>query len=598
MRWSVVVFLATIPMFAQQAEFTEVARGFASPIDIQFPAEGARRMFIVEQAGRIRVVQSGQTQSTLFLDIAARVSAGGERGLLGLAFPPGFTEKRHFYVNYTDNGGDTVIARYRVSAADANAADSGSEQILLRIPQPAANHNGGQLQFGPDGYLYIGMGDGGGSNDTFQNAQNRQSLLGKMLRIDVEGGQVPYGIPPDNPFVGNAQFAPEIWALGLRNPWRFSFDRETGEMWIGDVGQNRAEEMDLQPASSAGGENYGWPLMEGFTCRGGGACDPALVRPVHEYTRGQGDQSISGGYVYRGARVPSQAGRYFFADFVSGRIWTLRREGGLFLRTTVRGPGFNVSTFGQDGDGEIYVANYSGGVIYRIEPALELNAVNAASFEAGLTPGSAATAFLDGILDSDQVIPATAIPLPTTLGGVAVFVNGAPAPLYAVSRDQVNFQAPFGLAAPGPAAVEIRRNGAPLAAANTGVLAFQPGVFSYEGTTNAIVVHNSDYTLANEARPAEEGENVFFYATGLGPVSGPPPTGDAAPVSPLAQAATAPEVAIAGIRCDVQFAGLAPGLVGVYQVNIRIPEGVPPGAQELIVRAGGASSPPATILVR
>jgi len=261
--------------------------------------DGSGNLYVVEQGGRIRLVKKGTLQAASFLDVSGRVLSGGEQGLLGLVFPPGYATKRYFYVNYTRTpDGSTVIARYRVTV-DPDVADPASEEILLVIPQPFANHNGGQIAFGPDGFFYIGMGDGGSGGDPDNNAQNPASLLGKMLRIDVESGPFPYAIPPSNPFVQAAGFRGEIWALGLRNPWRFSFDRQTGDLYVGDVGQGSFEEVDFQPAGSPGGENYGWRIMEGAHCFGDPACSQVgLALPVAEYDQGQGCKD------HRGIRLP------------------------------------------------------------------------------------------------------------------------------------------------------------------------------------------------------------------------------------------------------------------------------------------------------
>jgi glucose/arabinose dehydrogenase len=331
------------------------------------PAEVAR-LFVVEKAGRILLVEDGVVQPTPFLDITDRVgSQANEQGLLSLAFPPDFISSGLFYVNYTDLNGDTVIARYRLLTEDGRQADAGSEQKLLQIDQPAGNHNGGQLQFGPDGYLYIGMGDGGAAGDPWGNAQNPGALLGKLLRIDVSGGEA-YRVPTDNPFLEQAGAQPEIWALGLRNPWRFSFDRATGDLYIADVGQNQYEEVDFQPAASGGSENYGWDIMEGNHCfEPGSGCDSqGLVAPVAEYDHGQGC-SITGGYAYRGTRYPQMAGVYFFADYCSGNIWALRQQApGEWQMALLLDADLTISSFGEDAAGELYIVSYRDGVIYHL----------------------------------------------------------------------------------------------------------------------------------------------------------------------------------------------------------------------------------------
>ncbi len=348
-------------------EVTPVAAGFQMPTYITHAGDGSGRLFLTEKPGRVWIIQDGQVLPEPFLDIRDRVrSQESERGLLSIAFHPDYVTNGRFFVNYTDAKGHTVVAEYRVTD-NPNRADPNSERILLYIEQPAANHNGGLLKFGPDGYLYIGMGDGGSAGDPWGNAQNLGVLLGKMLRIDVDGGE-PYAIPPDNPFVGQEGARPEIWAYGLRNPWRFSFDRATGDLYIADVGQNAWEEVHVQPASSRGGENYGWDIMEGFHCfEPPEGCDPTgLVMPVVEYGHDVGC-SITGGYVYRGTRYPALVGTYFFSDFCTGRIWGLRKgasgawEWAEFLDTDL-----NVSSFGEGEDGEIYILDYGSGSVYHL----------------------------------------------------------------------------------------------------------------------------------------------------------------------------------------------------------------------------------------
>jgi glucose/arabinose dehydrogenase len=328
--------------------------------------DGSGRLFVAEQGGTVRIIRNGALEAVPFLDISGIVTAGGEQGLLGLAFPPGFSAKRYFYVHYTNrlNVGDTVIARYRLSA-DPNLADPASGQQILTATQPFGNHNGGQLSFGPDGFLYIGLGDGGSGGDPLGNGQSLTTLLGKILRIDSESGAIPYLIPSGNPFLGGR--VSEIWAYGLRNPWRFSFDRKTGDLYIGDVGQGQFEEVDFQPASSSGGENYGWNIMEGAHCFNAPTCtQTGLVLPVQEYPHADGDCSVTGGYVYRGALFPELRGVYLYGDFCTGRIWGLRRFGGSWVNRLLLDTALNISTFGEDEAGELYLADYASGTIYTI----------------------------------------------------------------------------------------------------------------------------------------------------------------------------------------------------------------------------------------
>ena len=307
-----------------------------------------------------------------FLDIRSLVGCCGERGLLGLAFHPRYSENGYFFVDYTNTAGDTVIARYRVSS-DPSAADSSSGVTLLTIPQPFANHNGGQLAFGPDGYLYVGMGDGGSANDPMCNGQRDESLLGKILRIDVDAnaGSAPfYGIPPDNPFAAPGGARDEIWAKGLRNPWRFSFDRSTGDLFIGDVGQGAREEIDFQSAGVPGGRNYGWKVMEGTICGAGGtsgcpggvpACNsPVLALPILEYSHSGGDCSVTGGYVYRGRQFPGLVGTYLYGDYCTGKIWGATNAAGSWSSRLFTRRASNLTTFGEDASGELYLATENG----------------------------------------------------------------------------------------------------------------------------------------------------------------------------------------------------------------------------------------------
>lgn len=347
--------------------FVPVVQGLALPVHIGHAGDGSQRVFLVEQGGRILILDNGSLLPAPFLDIHDNVLSGGEQGLLGMAFPPDPASKGHFYVNYTRAGdGSTVVSRFRVSA-DPNVADNGSETVLLTIDQPFSNHNGGQIAFGPDGYLYIGMGDGGGGGDPDNNGQDKGTLLGKLLRIDVESGAAPYGIPADNPFLSDNTARGEIWALGLRNPWRFSFDRDTGDLYLADVGQSNVEEIDFRPAGSGGGENYGWNVMEGNACFSNPSCSPGgFVLPVAVYDHGLGC-SVTGGYVYRGPSFPALRGFYLYGDFCSGRVWALRRAGASWENVLLSDTTFSISTFGEDEAGELYLADYGSGTLYRVE---------------------------------------------------------------------------------------------------------------------------------------------------------------------------------------------------------------------------------------
>lgn len=330
---------------------------------------GDSRLFITDQSGYIRIVDSGGTViSQPFLDIHERVVYGGEQGLLGLAFHPLYSSNGYFYVNYVGKGDSTHISRFTMLEGNPNQADPQSELKLMTIYQPFTNHNGGDLQFGPDGYLYIGLGDGGFGGDPGNRAQNLMEYLGKILRINVNQGN-PYSIPPTNPFYNNPNALGEIWALGLRNPWRFSFDRMTGDLWIADVGQNTIEEINFQPVTSTGGENYGWRCYEGNNVYNNSGCnnDSVLTFPIHTYPHGD-ECSVTGGYVYRGNTSSPFYGHYFFADYCSDRIWTLHHtEQGWVNQDFGQFTGNNFSTFGEDSKGRLYIAGLTSGTIFRID---------------------------------------------------------------------------------------------------------------------------------------------------------------------------------------------------------------------------------------
>lgn len=353
---------AKLDLSSLEIDLEPFVDGLEGPLLLTHAGDGSGRSFVVEQGGTIRTVQNGQVEPEPFLDISAKTEAGGERGLLGLAFHPDFERNGRFFVNYTDLAGDTIVAAY---SADGDRGDPGSERVLLKIDQPYANHNGGHLAFGPDGYLYIASGDGGSAGDPQENGQDRDSLLGKLLRIDVDGGE-PYGIPRDNPFADGIDGAPEVWAYGLRNPWRFSFDEDDEALWIADVGQGELEEINRVP-DDEGGLNYGWNEMEGSRCFENDDCDAAgTVSPVTEYEHDLGC-SVTGGFVYRGAEFPQLNGAYFFADYCSGNIWAIdsATEGPVeptLLASTERA----LSSFGLDEEGEIYVTDIGAGEVLRL----------------------------------------------------------------------------------------------------------------------------------------------------------------------------------------------------------------------------------------
>jgi uncharacterized protein (TIGR03437 family) len=721
------LILATVlgpmaPLRAQgplnNARFELFAQDLDRPVSITHAGDGSGRLFIVGQGGTIRVHDGQRLLPAPFLDISNRATdSGSERGLLGLAFHPDYEQNGFFYVNYTDPAGNTVIARYQVSSA-ANVANPASETVLLRQEQPFSNHNAGELQFGPDGYLYFGLGDGGDGGDPGNRAQNLSLLLGKMLRIDVNSGS-PYAIPPTNPFasqpgtVGQGAARREIWAYGLRNPWRFSFDRQTGDMFIGDVGQNRMEEIDFQPASSRGGENYGWRRMEGTLCfnPANNCNDGSLTLPILTYPTGS-NCSITGGYRYRGVQYPQWNGVYFYGDYCSGLIRAAQQAGSNWTVVDTRDTAFNISTFGEDEAGELYVADHGGGAVYRIatdHPAPQLSSltpanapagsgaftltargssfvpgaqatwngqarpttfvdnnvlqveisaadiaqqgaaqvvvnnpapgggasaalpfaigagmtlaprindggvVNGASFAAGgaLAPGSIVSIFgVDLAAGTEQ---AAELPLPTTLNGSTLRFNGSPngsiaAPQFYQSPTQMNAQIPWELAGQAEATLQAEAAGATSAGIAVALTTHRPGLFSLTQTgagQGAILISGTGLLAAAAnafpgaaSRPVRRGEFVEAYATGLGPVTNRPATGGPASATNISHTATAATATIGGEAARVTFAGLAPGFVGLYQVNMEVPQNAPGGAAvAVLVRIGGVDSNAVTIAV-
>ena len=351
---------------AQEVDVELFQDGFNRPLNLQ--NAGDDRLFVVEQGGVIKIIQAdGSVNATPFLDISDILSSGSERGLLGLAFHPNYSNNGYFYVNYTKTNGDTQVSRFTVDSGNPDIADPNSEFTLIGYAQPYANHNGGALAFGPDGFLYISSGDGGGGGDPNNNAQNINVLLGKLLRIDVDNssGGNNYAIPSDNPFVGNQDARPEIWAYGLRNPWRFSFDEIENNLWIADVGQSAIEEINRQPINE-GGLNYGWRCYEGNQPFNTADCpsQSEITFPLAEYNHIDGNCSITGGYVYRGLGYSDIAGLYFFADYCSGMIGTVDNEGNMINHGNF--PGMLVS-FGEDVNKELYVVDINGGKIYKIK---------------------------------------------------------------------------------------------------------------------------------------------------------------------------------------------------------------------------------------
>ncbi|MBN1484145.1 MAG: PQQ-dependent sugar dehydrogenase [Chloroflexia bacterium] len=368
--WPTAVSLAPRPpvsLSAFQLELETVLGGLEEPLLLANAGDGSGRLFVGERKGLIRIVQEGQLLPEPFLDLTDRVNAvRSEQGLLGLVFHPDYAENGYFFVSYINYRGDTVVNRFSCDPQEPNRADPDSEVAVLLLDQPAANHNGGHLAFGPDGYLYVGAGDGGGEGDVWENAQNRGTFLGAMLRLNIDVAL--YAVPAANPFVGDADSRPEIWAYGLRNPWRFSFDRQTGDLYIADVGQDHYEEINVQPAGSPGGENYGWPLMEGRHCYPPEEeCDIGpWTPPLLEYDHGQGC-AVIGGYAYRGQQFPALQGVYLFGDYCSGRIWGAGPdEQGNWRMAELLKTDLRISSFGEDEDGEVYLLGLEDGTLYHL----------------------------------------------------------------------------------------------------------------------------------------------------------------------------------------------------------------------------------------
>ena len=374
--WRELRVFGTLPEISKSSEEApplkaeEITTGLAYPVRVTHAGDGSGRLFVVEQPGRIRIIRDGVLNETPFLDIAQRVNCcAGERGLFGLAFSPSYSESQHFYVSYTDSQGATTISRF-AATADPDRADETSEEILLTIDQPHENHNGGHLAFGPqDGYLYIGSGDGGLPRDPENRGQSTDTLLGKLLRIDVESDETPYAIPADNPFMRNDSYRPEIWAMGLRNPWGFAFDAQSGDLYLPDTGNSKREEVNYQPAGSRGGQNYGWPIMEGNICFEHNflTCNAEnLTLPVAEYDHTRGC-AIVGGAVYRGGEYPALEGSFIVADFCTGRIWGIERYDGGWIhekrnrwRSTLLAQASKpISSVGADEEGNVYLTGHA-----------------------------------------------------------------------------------------------------------------------------------------------------------------------------------------------------------------------------------------------
>ncbi|MBS1789765.1 MAG: PQQ-dependent sugar dehydrogenase [Acidobacteria bacterium] len=563
--------------------------GLAFPVFVTSAHDGSNRLFILERAGKIQLLTPGSTapQSTPFLDITAKVltgtTAADERGLLGLAFHPQFKTNRRFFVNYTRRtDGTTVISEFTASAANPNVADT-TEKVILTIAQPFSNHNGGMMDFGKDGFLYIGAGDGGSANDPGNRAQNVEELLGKFLRIDVDmpNGAVPYSVPSTNPFFGPTAGRDEIYAFGLRNPWRWSFDRQTGELWAGDVGQGAVEEIDTIQL----GGNYGWRVLEGTSCTnlGPASCVGGnFIPPLYEYTHQSGRCSVTGGYVYRGTRGTLTPGTYIFGDYCTGEIF-LRENGS--VRMALDSP-YSISSFGEDEAGELYLVHLgsgTNGVVYRIAnpntPAEQLASVSAANYHSPLAQEFITAAFGANL----AVVPQSgSSPLPTNLGGTQVMVTDSAgtnraAPLFFVSPTQVNYLVPAGTTA-GTATVTIISWNGVVSRGTVQINQVAPGLFTANsngrGVPAAVVERfraNGSHTTEPVAQfdaaqnqfvplPIDLGavdDQVFLVMFGTG--------------FKFRSALAAVTATIGGMAAEVTYAGDQGQFVGLDQANIRIP---------------------------
>ncbi len=593
-----------------------VVSGLNRPLLVASARDGSNRLFIVERAGLVRLVTPGASQPlpTPFLNLTAKVltttAQGDERGLLGLAFHPQFSANRRFYVNYTRQpDGATVISEFRVSIGSANVADV-EEKIVLTVPQPFSNHNGGMMDFGKDGFLYIGMGDGGSGNDPGNRAQNIEELLGKFLRIDVNtpNGAVPYSSPPSNPFFGATPGRDEIYAVGLRNPWRWSFDRETGQLYAGDVGQGAVEEIDIIEL----GKNYGWRVLEGTRCTnlGPASCTASgFTPPIHEYQQASGRCSVTGGYVYRGKRQTLPAGSYVFGDYCTGEIFLFENGAARLLLDSP----YNIASFGEDEFGELYVVHL-GGAVYRISnpnaPANALASVSAASFRAGdpLASESISAAFGTDLAVLTQANTAT--PLPTRLAGTQVMVRDSTgteraAPLFFISPTQINYLIPPGTAN-GSATVTITSWSGAVSRGTVPINSVAPGVFTSNASGRGVAAAVVERVRANGTRSTEpvaqfdpvqnqfvpvpidlgpEGDQVFLVLFGTG--------------FRFRSALSAVTATIGGTPAEVTFAGAQGDFIGLDQSNLRIPRSLAArGEVDVLLTVDAQAANPVRINIR
>jgi uncharacterized protein (TIGR03437 family) len=587
-----------------------VASGLSSPLYVTSARDGSNRLFIVEQTGAIKIMAPGAAAPlpTPFLNIASKIVAGGERGLLGLAFHPQYTSNRRFFVNYTRQpDGATVVSEFRASAGDPNVAET-TERVIITIAQPFANHNGGWIDFGPDGFLYIGMGDGGSANDPGNRAQNVEELLGKMLRIDVNtGGGAPYASPPSNPFFGATPGRDEIYATGLRNPFRCSFDRGTGMLFAGDVGQGVIEEIDTITL----GGNYGWRVFEGTRCTnlGPASCVASnYVAPITQYDHSGGRCSVTGGYVYRGSGNSLPTGAYFFGDFCTGEIFML--NGGsmsLVLDTSLQ-----ISSFGEDEAGEIYVVNL-GGSVHRLAAPAIATSVSAASFRGTrLAPESLAASFGLNFATSTQPAP-VGQSIPTTLAGATVRVIDAMgtsrlAPLFYVSPGQINFLIPPG-AAPGNGTISITNTSGTISTSPVNIDNVAPSLFTANASGDGLPAAYAVRFKANGSQVLEpisqlNSQNQLVPV----PIDLGPDMGNATDQVYLVAFGTgfrfrsslsATSATIGGTAAPVIFAGAQPEYFGLDQTNMLLPRSlIGRGAVDIVFTVDGQMANTVSVNVR
>lgn len=709
-----------------QLAFDPIVENLPFAAGVTHAGDGSNRLFISTLQGEVLIFDGDTLLDEPFLDLRPlRGCCNGHFGLFSIAFHPRFASNGRVFFEYVeviDEQVRTTVSEFRLEDDDPNELDRDSERVILTLDQPRASHNGGDIHFGPDGYLYLSIGDGGTDGfgedaigDPDNLAQDMSQLFGKMLRIDVDNGD-PYGIPESNPFVGQEGVRPEIWHSGIRSPWRFSFDRDTGDIFLGDVGHNLWEEINFQPANSAGGENYGWSRLEATECfRPAEGCeDPSFVAPIIQYGHeGEGcSGSVSGGFRYRGHMIPALRAAYVFGDFCRGLLFVATEAAGEWASSSREFAGVRFVSFGEDEQGELYAVNFSstsgsvskivlgnprpeissatpssaiaggddfsmtvtgtnfvagavarwnnsvlttnfidtnhikvtfseddirtvqrgritvenpapgGGVgesfSFRVNGGSESPAVNSggivngASFAAGqaLAPGSLVSVFGPRLALASE--GSTAIPLPTLLAGATFTLNGIPMPQFFNSPQQSNLLIPWEVEGLETADIEARISRQRSDKVAVPLAMFGPGIFttSADGSGQAAALISGTGMLAGPAaaasqvsqgaasRPVRSGEFLEVFATGLGAVGHPPASGSAASANPISATTTTATATIGGTAANVFFSGLAPGFVGLYQLNVEVPAAAPSGnAVPLVISIGGVSSQTTTIAV-